>query len=105
MTHSKKQQQEQQRKKKQKDARHMNPHSKTTYSEDEAGRSDKKQKKENGFQNFPQKGANNPRKKVNGYSAIHPTTKKLSEAETRRAKRNRTAKETTLGNTLRARQL
>ena len=93
MTHSKKQQQEQQRKKKQQDARHKNPHSKTTYSEDEAGRSDKKQKKEkNGFRNFSQKGANDPHKKANGHSAISPTTKKLAEAAKRRSRAGQESK-------------
>ena len=85
-------------------ARNKNPTSKITYFDLMLENATRKRDR-NVFRNFSQKGANNPRKKVKGYRAIHPTTKKLADAATRRAKRNRAAKETTLRNKLRARQL
>ena len=80
-------------------ARNKNPTNKITYFDLRLENATRKRDR-NGFRNFSQKGSNNPRKKVRGYRAIHPTAKKLAGAATRRANRNRTAKETTLRNTL-----
>ena len=64
-----------------------------------------KKKKGHGFQNFSQKGARSPRKKVKGYSATWRTTKTLAEAAKKRDQAEQIRKEITLKNTLRARKL
>ena len=96
MTCSKKQQQEPIWKKKQQDARTLTAKKPTLKTRHE----EKAKIRKNGFRNFSQKGANNPCKKVRGYSAICPKTKKLAEAAKRRSqagqesKRNYTQKHT-----------
>ena len=101
MTCSKKQQQEPIWKKKQQDARTLTTKKPTLKTR----REEKTKPGKTGFGTFPRRALTTPEKKANGYRAIHHTTKKLADAATRRANRNRTAKETTLRNTLRDRQL
>ena len=93
MAHSKKQQQEQQRKKKQQDARHMNPHSKTTYSEDEAGRSDKNKRKEKtGFGTFPRRALTTPTKRSRGTVLSSQRRRSFLKRQNGEARRNMKAK-------------